>query len=569
MILLVISAAMLYVSVKIVSNRFNEKLVPYMGVLAAVIFAAQLVNFPVPPFSSGHLVGATLLAVMTGPWVTMLIMALVTFVQALYGDGGILAWGLNFFNMGVFSPLLGYGLAVLFYRAATKFAGKKRAVIGAAALASFLVTVAAAFVLGLQLLTVDGFGIEALFAITTIHVFIGIGEAVLTSVILLYFMKANPDMISLISDAKDKLVEEAEGRRWLPKEVLVPVAVSIVLVSFTIMTGLASSNPDGFEWALFEFAGVTEPEVGYAGLWSFLSESSLVDVLTGSIGIILLLAFAGLVFRRTSKRHDRSPDTGKFLLPFGEGRHSRTPFSPPGMLLGALAVSVLVALQYSVSVVGLLLVLVLFGGIMAGTGWRRVISIAAKFEVIILFWVFLVPFLYGTTVVFSLPTPWGSLAAYSEGVVLGTLLGLRMFTILLIFLATLSHMTLADFIGALKTLRVPMSILGSLIIMLRYVPLFIEERSRMQDAQVLRGYDKGQGLDKLRSMGFLVGTTIDRAFVRSSRVYDSMSLRGFGRGTMLTVSSFRRVDLLLPLVILFLIITYSFFIPTLLGTIFT
>ena len=71
-----------------------------MGVLAAVVFAAQLVNFPVPP-SSGHLVGSTLLAVMLGPWCGMLIIGMVLFVQALYGDGGILTYGLNFFNMGI------------------------------------------------------------------------------------------------------------------------------------------------------------------------------------------------------------------------------------------------------------------------------------------------------------------------------------------------------------------------------------------------------------------------------------------------------------------------------------
>ncbi|UCE09866.1 MAG: energy-coupling factor ABC transporter permease [Candidatus Thorarchaeota archaeon] len=581
-VLLVVSGAMLYVSFKVVSKRFNEKLVPYMGVLAAVIFAAQLVNFPVPPFSSGHLVGSTLLAVMTGPWVAMLIMALVTFVQALYGDGGILTWGLNFFNMGVFSPLLGYGLAVLFYRASIKTVRKERAVVVAASITSFIVTVSAAFTLGLQLLTVDGFGTEALIAITAIHFFIGIGEAVLTSIILLYFVKANPGMILLMSERKTidsgdlSPDDKADGGEsiadeipvWRPKEIMVPVAASIILVVFAIMTGLASVNPDGFEWALFEFAGVPEPEVGYAGLWSFLAESSIADVFTGSIGILLLLGFAAIVFRRASHHHDTNPNTGKFLLPFGEGRRSPTPFSPPGMLLAAIAVSVLVALQYSISVVGVILILVLSGGVIAGTAWRRVISIATKFEIIILFWVLLMPFLYGSSLAFSLMTPLGPINAYSEGVLLGLLLGLRMLTILLVFLAALSHMTLTDFIGALRTFRVPQAILGSVLIMLRYVPLFMEERSRMQDAQILRGYEKGSGLGKLKAIGFLVGTTIDRAFDRSARVYDSMSLRGFGKGATLRISGFRRVDVLLPVMILLLVVAYAILIPNIIGAIF-
>jgi len=97
-ILLAVSGAVLVLSLRVVNRKFDNRLVPYMGVLAAVIFAAQLINFPVPPFSSGHLVGSTLLAIMVGPWVAALIMALVLFVQALYGDGGIITFGLNFFN---------------------------------------------------------------------------------------------------------------------------------------------------------------------------------------------------------------------------------------------------------------------------------------------------------------------------------------------------------------------------------------------------------------------------------------------------------------------------------------
>ena len=101
-----ISGLMLYISVRKINKKFDDRIVPYMGVLAAVIFAAQLVNFPVPP-SSGHLVGSTLLAVMLGPWAGMLIIGMVLFIQALMGDGGLLTFGLNFFNMGVFSSLVG------------------------------------------------------------------------------------------------------------------------------------------------------------------------------------------------------------------------------------------------------------------------------------------------------------------------------------------------------------------------------------------------------------------------------------------------------------------------------
>ncbi|MBY8998632.1 MAG: energy-coupling factor ABC transporter permease, partial [Candidatus Thorarchaeota archaeon] len=148
--LLVVSASMMAIAYRKVKQRLSEKIVPFMGVLAAVIFAAQLVNFPVPPFSSGHLVGSTLLAVMVGPWVAMIIMALVLFVQALYGDGGILTYGLNLFNMGIFSVVLGYGLALLMFKTLRRVMQKEKSTVLSAGVASFFVTVAAAFVLGLQ-----------------------------------------------------------------------------------------------------------------------------------------------------------------------------------------------------------------------------------------------------------------------------------------------------------------------------------------------------------------------------------------------------------------------------------
>ena len=171
-----------------------------MGVLAAVIFAAQLVNFPVPP-SSGHLVGSTLLAVMLGPWGGMLIIGMVLFVQALYGDGGILTYGLNFFNMGVFSSLVGWALALILFKGIKRITDEKKSVLISTSISSFVTTILAAFVLGLELLTVPGFGIAALSAITIVHVFIAIGEAVLTFVILLYFVKAKPQVISFLKES--------------------------------------------------------------------------------------------------------------------------------------------------------------------------------------------------------------------------------------------------------------------------------------------------------------------------------------------------------------------------------
>lgn len=200
--------------------------------------------------------------------------------------------------------------------------------------------------------------------------------------------------------------------------------------------------------------------------------------------------------------------------------------------------------------------LVLFIGVVTGTRWKTVLALAARFEIIILFWIILLPFLFGSTVIYSLPAPWGRLLVFQEGLELGVLIGLRIFAIVTLFMIVLSHLSLAEFIGALRTLRVPSSVLGSLLIMLRYIPLFIEERHRMHDAQQLRGLAQGERRERVQSLGFLVGSTIDRAMVRSNVVYESMTLRGFGRGMAVVGAGVRKNDFLLffGLVILILVL---------------
>jgi hypothetical protein len=80
------------------------------------------------------------------------------------------------------------------------------------------------------------------------------------------------------------------------------IIVVIVLLTIIIIGGLASSNPDGFEWALFDFAGVDEPTEGFSGIFSFLGEGPLVDLAAGIIGISIVLVVGYLIFRLTSRK---------------------------------------------------------------------------------------------------------------------------------------------------------------------------------------------------------------------------------------------------------------------------
>jgi energy-coupling factor transporter transmembrane protein EcfT len=253
-----------------------------------------------------------------------------------------------------------------------------------------------------------------------------------------------------------------------------------------------------------------------------------------------------------------------FLLPFVEGRANLQRFSPTAVLLSAVGLGIFIALQSNPFAVLFILLTIFLGGIIARTRWRVVLRLAAKFEILILFWMFLMPFLYGETIILSIFLPWGTLNAYSEGLTFGILIALRMMTMLVLFVTTLSHMSLTEFIGALRTLRVPSTILGSLLIMLRYIPLFMTERKRMQEAQLLRGYNRGKRVERIKSLGYLVGTTISRSFDRSAAVYDAMSLRGFGKGAKVLGNGFRRSDALLLVILLVTILSLPFLVTKIL-----
>jgi len=251
----------------------------------------------------------------------------------------------------------------------------------------------------------------------------------------------------------------------------------------------------------------------------------------------------------------------KFLLPFAEGLAGRRRFSPAAMVVATLAAAVVISIQSSPVAVGLLILFLLIGGTCVRTRWRTVLSLALRFEIVILFWVLLEPILYGSTVLFTIQTPLGPVNFYAEGLDMGMLLGLRMLALLLLFLTVLSHMTLGEFIDALRTLRVPTVLVSSLLVMLRYIPLFLEEKSRLQEAQLLRGFHRGTRWERIRTLGYAVGSTIDRALNRSVSVYEAMALRGLGTGSAAVGSGFRRPDAVLLLVPILMVVAIQWFFP--------
>ncbi len=182
---------------KMFEKEDSEKMVPYIGVLAAVVFAFQFVNYPVPGGTSGHLIGGTMVAIILGPWAAVIVLFLVLVVQSLFGDGGITALGANTFNMGIICGILGFYIVKLIIVGLNKTKlSKPLKVTLASAIGSYIAIVLAAFACGVEI----GLGgiIPMNVAVPSMvywHMLIGIGEAIITGLIIFYIYKAKPDLI--------------------------------------------------------------------------------------------------------------------------------------------------------------------------------------------------------------------------------------------------------------------------------------------------------------------------------------------------------------------------------------
>jgi cobalt/nickel transport system permease protein len=178
------------------TNRYlGEKSVPLMGVAAAFIFAAQMMNFPVAGGTSGHLLGGTLAAILVGPWAAIIVMTSVVGIQALmFQDGGLAALGFNVFNMGVITALVGYGL----YYLTTLFANGQRAWVRPTGtfLAAWFTVMLAAFATSFELALSDTSPLHVVLpAMMGVHALIGIGEGLITAAAVTFVLSTRPDLI--------------------------------------------------------------------------------------------------------------------------------------------------------------------------------------------------------------------------------------------------------------------------------------------------------------------------------------------------------------------------------------
>ncbi|MDF2557522.1 MAG: cbiM [Bacillales bacterium] len=285
----VLSVGILSVSVKKTREEFDQKSVPTMGVMAAFIFAAQMLNFPIVGAASGHLMGGALSAILFGFWPSTIIMTTIVAIQALFfSDGGISVFGINFLNMAIIAP----GIAAGTYHFCRKIKIPQQVCIFTA---GFLSVIATAFFGALQLgLSGVASYSHAIVLLVGWHLLIGVGEGLITMSILPFAFK------SRFGQASEKKVQI--DFRWRTTGIWLGVAIA--LGGFVSL--LASPNPDGYETAA-EKLGVLErakivigspmPDYALPGLSGNASA-----IIAGIVGVVLTLGLFILIGKLVTKK---------------------------------------------------------------------------------------------------------------------------------------------------------------------------------------------------------------------------------------------------------------------------
>jgi cobalt/nickel transport system permease protein len=278
-VLWIVSAAAVGYSLKRVGQDLGERQVPMMGVLAAAIFAGQMLNFTVAGGTSGHLMGAAIATILLGPWAAVLVLTCVAGIQALiFQDGGLLALGANIFNMGI----VGVAVSYFTYRTIQRLAGGKRwgIFVGGFA-AAWLSIFIASLAVGLQLaLSGTSPANLAVPAMGSIHAVIGIGEGFITLGALAFLFATRPDLI------KAGQAKTAGGAAvWAGG-----LAIALILA---VATPLASAFPDGLE-RVAEQKGFLDTAQGplYHILPDYVfpgvSNEALATILAGIVGTLIV-----------------------------------------------------------------------------------------------------------------------------------------------------------------------------------------------------------------------------------------------------------------------------------------
>ncbi|WP_405480522.1 energy-coupling factor ABC transporter permease [Streptomyces sp. NBC_00009] len=326
----VVAAGAVAVSLRGARRELDERTAPLAGLVAAFIFAVQMLNFPVAAGTSGHLLGGALAAILVGPYTGVLCVSVVLLMQGvLFADGGLTALGVNVTDMAITTTVVAY----LVFRGLVKVLPRGRRSITVASFVAALLSVPAAAVVFTLIYAIGGTTDVSIGKVATamvgVHVLIGIGEAVITALTVGAVVAVRPDLVygarglhrplklrvaGELVDAPDAAPAPVAARGSHRKVWITGLVTSLVLAGF--VSFYASANPDGLEKVAHD-KGIDKKTEKHASDGSPLAGYGVKDVgdarlsggLAGVIGVgVTVVAGSGIFWvLRRRRTADTSP----------------------------------------------------------------------------------------------------------------------------------------------------------------------------------------------------------------------------------------------------------------------
>ncbi|MGW5368634.1 energy-coupling factor ABC transporter permease [Streptomyces sp. NPDC004009] len=325
----VVAAGAIAVSLRGARRELDERTAPLAGLVAAFIFAVQMLNFPVAAGTSGHLLGGALAAILVGPFTGVLCVSVVLLMQGvLFADGGLTALGVNITDMAIVTTVVAYAV----FRGLLAVLPRKRRSVTVASFVAALVSVPAAAVAFTLMYAVGGTTDVSIGKVATamigVHVLIGLGEAVITALTVGAVIAVRPDLVYGARGLRQRLRLRVNGELVDAPAPAAPVAArasrrtlwltglvtSLVLAGF--VSFYASANPDGLEKVAHD-QGIDKKTEKHASSDSPLADYGVKDVsdarlsggLAGVIGVGVTVVAGSTVFWAVRRRRgsDVSP----------------------------------------------------------------------------------------------------------------------------------------------------------------------------------------------------------------------------------------------------------------------
>ena len=292
----VISLGTLWAYIRNAKNLVADKLIALTGMMSALIFVLQMINFPIAAGTSGHLLGGALAVIVLGPSLGIICISIVVVIQSLlFADGGLSALGVNVLNMAIITSLTGW-LTITFWK--KLFGDSQFTLISGSVIAGLLSVVFSSIAFVMEYAIGGTVSVplgSVLIAMISTHLFIGLGEGVITALIISLLLRVRSDLV-YVNTKKDN-----------SNNLSTSYGIFIVLIlSLTLITPYASSSPDGLESVASNF-GFEETDGVVLLLEDYgissVNNNFVSTILSALLGIVSIAGLSTLFLRKKSGKN--------------------------------------------------------------------------------------------------------------------------------------------------------------------------------------------------------------------------------------------------------------------------